>query len=39
MPQGLASYIRLPGIFEKLDQLHVKENSATNLVLKYMIAS
>ena len=36
MPRNLASYIRLSGIFEKLDQLRVKENSAINLVLKYM---
>ena len=36
MPRDLATYIRLPGIFEKLDPLRVKENSAINLVLKYM---
>ena len=36
MPQDLTSYIRLPGIFKKLDQLRVKEDSAINLVLKYM---
>ena len=36
IPRDLASYIRLPGIFEKLDQVRVKENSAINLVLKYM---
>ena len=36
MPQDLTSYIRLPSIFKKLDQLRVKEDSAINLVLKYM---
>ena len=36
MPKDLASYIRQPAIFEKLDQLRQKENSAINLVLKYM---
>ena len=36
MPQYLASYIRLPGIFKELDKICVKENSAINLVLKYM---
>ena len=36
IPRDLASYIRLPDIFKKLDQLRVKENSAINLVLKYM---
>ena len=36
IPRDPASYICLPGIFKKLDQLRVKENSAINLVLKYM---
>ena len=36
IPWDLASYIRLPGIFEKLDNICVKENSAINLVVKYM---
>ena len=36
IPQYQASYIRLPGIFKELDELCVKENSAINLVLKYM---
>ena len=36
IPRDPASYICLPGIFKKLDQLRVKENFAINLVLKYM---
>ena len=36
IPRDPACYICLPGIFKKLDQLRVKENSAINLVLRYM---
>lgn len=36
VPWDFASYICLKGIFGKLDQLHLKENSAINLVLKFV---